>query len=298
MPSPTADFITIGNKQFPFPQIDNIVLSYSSLTSFLGCQRRFLYSKILNLPQAPTNDFHAYLGTFIQYQLEQITNKKIYKQVSCEKFIDDLKKALMKSIIDTTYPMGGKKKEVLSSYYKEMGCHSIDFKEHTLDEIHEQLTKLTFPNIVDYWEKKILGDLNGIVCEEYIEFTKETPNGNKYTIRGYIDFKIKTKNGISIMDGKKKYNPKFHKTHQIGIYAIALEQEGLSDDFGFWSYSTGKLTQVRVDMKETQEWMDNTVDFIYQAIKTRHFSKNTTDCKFCGFKELCKNHEENLRVEI
>jgi CRISPR/Cas system-associated exonuclease Cas4 (RecB family) len=298
---PTTDFIDIGNQQVPYPKLNNIVLSYSSLTSFLGCQRRFLYSKILGLKPAPTNDFHAYLGTFIQYQLEQLTNKKIFKHVSCDKFMTDVENSLMKSILDTTYPMGGEKRDVKSAYFKEMGCHSIDFKEHTVDEIHENLTKLLLPNIALYWKDGILGDLNNIVCEEYIEFNKVTPNNKKYTIRGYIDFKIKGKNGISIMDGKKKYNPKFHKTHQIGIYALALESQGVSklkEDFGFWSYTTGKITNVEVKPQETLEWMNNTVDFIYQALETKNFSKNTSDCKFCSYKEVCKNHKEEVRIEI
>ncbi len=267
-------------------------ISYSKLTTYLNCARGYKYQYEDKLQGAPTDEFHAYLGSVTQYVFEQVTNRKIYAKTTFENFVEIFKRELKELIQQTTYDMLETKPEEPTTLklYQDLQVMQIDYMAHTPYEIYEEIIKLTIPNLKAYWQGQVMGNLSDIICEEEIKFEETTSSGVEYNMIGYADFLLpKHPKGITIIDGKKNYKPENHKPEQIGMYLWSMRDKPINLEGQFWSYKTGKFHKVQIDLKKVKSWMDNTVDFITDAQITGKFPVATSDsaCFFCAFKDIC-----------
>lgn len=275
------------------PPPDVLKISYSSLSTYLTCPLQWKFSKVLKVKSKPQDEFAAYIGSMVQYHFEQLTNHKIYEKTDLKTFMETIKSGLPEAIKQTTYHMTSEKPEYTGGkYYKDLQIMGIDYSVHTHYELEEAIVELLDINIPKYWEGKVFGSISAIECEKEITFSEETKCGNKYSLIGFADFVIKGEDGYEVADGKKKYNSKYHKPEQIGIYLWGLKKDGhqINPNSKFWSYSTGRLHNVKIDLNKTKEWMDTTVDLIQDAWKNDNFPKNNQQqgtCTFCPYISIC-----------
>lgn len=301
---------------------DKLTLSASSINRFLGCPRRFYYTKLLGLKT--TSSFTASYGTSVHAIFELVMTKYL-NQFSKDIFIH-LGNILfdVKQSRKTAIEAGFDKEKIVEEIEK---LSDLDIEEMRTDF----LSAMDNLELSGYFEEKPLS----ADCEKSFNFTlEEIPN---VTFNGFIDGIIRYENGWQLIDYKTSANKPslsylFSKNgvnflsekqgkysnskielydYQLPLYYLAcLNSADLSeykanlDEVGYlyvrpnndkngasWKDSV-KVAQIKEFVAQIADNIKTTVvDKIYE--KTKFESKyDTFKCKYCDFREYCEKNEQ------
>lgn len=250
----------------------NIVLSPSTMNSYLNCPREFFYTHVLKIPVYDKNWDNANYGSAVHKTLEYavLMMKKEMYYPTLEDFIENFLKNINKQEFDT---------EEIRDKYIQRGKDKLS---------------LYYPHFIQTSFSRL----------EMVEYAFGSVPVGKYIVTGKIDrieknadgtyclFDYKTgssKPKSQIADGKEyeKY------LNQLRFYKLAYETMnpeskvsivGLiyPEDFEHNYYT--ELTQ------EDNEYIRELIKETYEKIRTLNYepTENEKNCEYCSYKQLCK----------
>lgn len=254
-------------------RIDTIVLSPSRVNDYQACPRRFFYIKVLGIDVEEADWNAANFGTAVHGTLE--TALRHAKETGSYPSLEQAKVEFEK-ILNSLYFTTEAKKE----QYQKQG-------HKALEEYYPLFGQIPENRVVD------------------VEFTLKDIKVGEDFISGKIDRIEKNTDGTYEL-----YDYKTGKAKSIKEIAVEGKNEGYYNQLCFYKYAYEKMKGVEVSkvglifVEEHQksvsltltnndmEYIENLIKDTYKNIKALNFDpisdKNSTACKYCTYKQLCK----------
>lgn len=254
-------------------RVDKIVLSPSRLNDYLGCPRKFFYTKVLGIDVEDADWDNANFGTVIHELLENAV--RVAKDTGKYPTIDEIQ-AQFKLIFDTQRFMTEASKEK----FEKRGAEVIE-------NYYPYFSQFNADNI------------------ENVEFSFNGVQVDDDFITGKIDRIEKNNDGTYGLYDYKTGTPASEK--QI---AIGGDKEGYYNQLCFYKYAFEKITGKKVSKagiiyvenhqksvykelcEEDMQYIEDKIKDAYKNIKQMEFNpiKESRDgeCKFCAYKHLCR----------
>ncbi|MCD8377815.1 MAG: ATP-dependent helicase [Candidatus Gastranaerophilales bacterium] len=251
----------------------NIILSPSTLNSYLACPREFFYTYVLKIPVFENDWDNANYGSAVHRTLESavISLKTTGKYPDKTEFLEIFSANLDKEEFET-----GDVRET----YRKRGLNSLEkFYPHFIETSSDRIDK------VEYTLDTVLAGDNIITGK--IDRVEKNPDGT-YCLFDYKTGSAKPKSQIA--DGKEYesylnqlrfYKYAFESLHtgsKVSMVGLMFPEEC---DRNFYT----ELTQ------QDNDYIKSKIDEVYNAIRSMEFEpaeNNDDNCKYCTYRQLCK----------
>ena len=254
-------------------RLKDIELSPSTLNSYLGCPRAFLYTYIMKIPVYETDWGNANYGSAVHKTLENavIELKTKGEYPILPEFIDDFYKNLSKEEFET---------EEIREKYRERGEKSLkSFYSHFVETSAERLDRVEYSlDAVPFYENFIKGKIDRV----------EKNADGTYALFDYKTGSAKSKSQIA--DG----NDYEHYLNQLRFYKYAFETLHKGTEVSMCGLIFPEDFEHNFYIKLTEEdnkYIEEKISETYENIKNLKFEpveKNEKNCKYCNYKQLCK----------
>jgi DNA helicase-2/ATP-dependent DNA helicase PcrA len=243
--------------QRPLPEKEEIVnLSYTHYANYDNCPHK--YNLVFNY------GFHLSTGTSMTYGtiahniLNHLNIKKRQAPVSTHDVIEEIQTTIKNN--------------------KHLGLNKEDINQIKKD-------------IIAYWEKY---GKNYTVIGSEIPFNISKEN---YNLKGQIDLITQNPDkSINIIDYKNSNAENVYKypedyVKQLNIYYNAVKSDPELKDYeissiNIFALKSNELIPMEIDLDEINE-INNKIETIAKKIINKEFPKNTANCKWCDFKNIC-----------
>jgi len=250
--------------------LDNIVYSYSSVTTFETCPHAFKLTYIDNMPRE--QNFYGEFGLFMHDILEKYFNRELEEFELPQYYDAEYERNVTES--PPPFPFG------LGDKYRNDGItflENIDFDRDRYEVVGTEESIFSEYN----------GEHNGISLIIKPDLILKDKTNGEYILADYKTSKLDLtgKTGFSKKDLKKidEYLRQFY----LYIYFYGKEKEIDITKIFVWFIRNDLLMEFEVDekiMKETLHWFDSTVDEILSEEEwTKAASEDKKNHYFCNF---------------
>lgn len=254
-------------------QLDKILWSFSTLSSYDECPYQFYLNKIEHRKEKDKN-FYSDSGTIAHELLSEIISGKLKLEDSVESYIeriDEVGKIYEQSV--------DKKMEQFADY--------LTF--HSLEDIEQY-------NILGV-EKKVLFKINQYRFIGFIDLLlEEKDTGRLVVVDHKSSGKFLQKNGKPYKNKEAQFNT-YKK--QMYLYCKAVKDEyGKFPKQIVWNhFYDDALTKIPFNEKEyidTLAWANETIEKIYKDVEFLHTNSYFMCSKLCDFRNSCEYREEEM----
>ena len=244
--------------------------SYSRISTFLQCPKKYEFTYIQNLPKQMNNALIK--GSKVHSILENIDTFIKYK----------------KTQKNTTL----------------MDSHNTTLVKNS--KLLNTFENPEYSSIVENFIKSPLGELlkypNSREVEIFLDKDFNPTLKDKYFI-GYIDRVNFTNAGIEIIDFKtgRYKDTKYQDFNQLGLYGIyVMKKYNLNKVKLRYVYvEHSKENTLEIDIPFTNELTQKYKNIINELENTKEFKKCVTRlCDYCDFKDKCFGNQNTTKVEI
>ncbi|MCM1260562.1 MAG: PD-(D/E)XK nuclease family protein [Staphylococcus sp.] len=241
--------------------METFKLSYSKLSDFLSCPKKFQLKHILGKDEEFKETIYTAFGSAIHSAIEETLNKNFDFDAAFCVFKRELEKHILGISI--------KERQLISTYVW-----------HNKGEI-----------ILKYFFKKYFNKLNGnvIETEKYFSFPIKI-NEVEISFNGFIDLIYKVDEKIKIIDWKTGKKQLDSDDLQLRIYAFILNKlfgYDISEiTYAFIKEETENTKIINEEiLKETEQEINKIIN---EILTTRDFKRCfSNNCRYCNVKKYC-----------
>lgn len=254
-------------------KVSNLILSPSSINSYISCPKKFFYNYVLNINIEDTDWDAANYGSIVHEVLEKSASNAIHGNgyFSKEHFIEvfnykmDLAVFKTKESKNTYSKRGGK---IFENYYR----HFCEVPVYMIENIEESF------NGIEFKDKLLNGKIDRV----------EKLEDGTFALYDYKTSSIVSVNQVAVGGKREDYY------NQLCCYKYAYEKK----------YPDRKVSKVGIIYVEENkiielsptdsdmEYIENLVLETYHNIENMEFKVKAdideVNCKFCPYKDLCK----------
>lgn len=238
-------------------------LSYSKITDFLSCPKKFQLKHILNLEEEFKETIYTALGSSIHSAIEE-SLKKDFDYDAC-----------------------------LCIFKRELNKHidNIETKEKQLLFLPTWYNKGEV--ILTYFYSHYYNKLKGKVleAEKYFSYPITIKNIN-ILFNGIIDLIYQDEGGIKIIDWKTGKKQTKKDDFQLRIYALVLNKLFNMDvkEFEYVFLKEKTKNKKDVNNKILEQTEKELYDIIEKILNTSDFERNyTSNCRYCSVRNQCES---------
>ncbi len=254
-------------------RIKDLVLSPSTLNSYLNCPRDFLYSYILHIPVAEVDMERASYGSAVHKSLEYAMNEA--KEKGAYPSLSEFLEVFNKKLANQKFVSQSKRDE-----YKKRGENSLEkyyphFIQTSQDRVFATEYKLDFVPVDKYFIKGFIDRI-------------ETNNDCTYSLYDYKTQSAKSKSKIA--DGKE-YE---HYLNQLRFYKLAFEIQNVGakvSQVGLLFVEEHEKSFFATLINEDNDYIKKKIIETYENIHNLNFEPIDYDdnkCKYCSYQQLCR----------
>jgi len=254
-------------------RIKDLVLSASTLNSYLNCPRSFLYSYILQIPVAEGDMEQANYGSAVHKALEWAIKEA--KEKGTYPAQSDLINTFNKKLGNQKFDSQLKRTEYEKRGSNSLGNYYPHFAQTAPDRVYATEYKLEFVPVDKYFIKGFIDRI-------------ETNNDCTYSLYDYKTGSAKPK--AQIADGKNYEN----YLNQLRFYKFAFEIQNVGakvSQVGLLFVEEHEKSFFASLLEEDNEYIKEKIISTYENIHNLNFDAIDYDddkCKYCSYKQLCK----------
>jgi len=254
-------------------RIKDLVLSPSTLNSYLNCPRDFLYSYILHIPVSEGDMERASYGSAVHKSLEYAMNEA--KEKGTYPALSEFLQVFNKKLANQKFASQTKRDEYSKRGASSLGHYYPHFVQTSSDSVFATEYKLDFVPVDKYFIKGFIDRI-------------ETNNDCTYSLYDYKTQSAKSKSKIS--DGKE-YE---HYLNQLRFYKLAFEIQNVGakvSQVGLLFVEEHEKSFFTTLLNEDNEYIKEKIINTYENIHNLNFDAIEYDddkCKYCSYKQLCR----------
>lgn len=253
---------------------------YSKLAKYKSCPLSYKWTYIDNkVPKTPPNMYYAFPGIVIQKIFEYFYNREWFlKRGACREFM---------------YEKASEIFEKTLKYCNVDWYASISKKSKS--KVYEDILEMIGKGLDTIKRNKLLGKLakSEYKIQTYFE-------DNKYVVlTSKIDFLIKNKDGLQILDGKATSNKANYLKDptQLLFYAMIfkIKFKRYPDKIGYWFWRDGTISYVDIDEEKIEDLKKEIKEVLYKIYKKKFEpTPNYKACLFCNYQGECLARKKDI----
>jgi CRISPR/Cas system-associated exonuclease Cas4 (RecB family) len=255
-------------------------LSFTTFSLYGKCPLRYRLKRDKVKPVKPVDEYNTVYGSVLQKVLEHFYNDEIWKRG----------KEVRSILKDITPPV----------FYKIIRVKSILWGDHDVgkDALLQECIDSVDPLVDMVKRYELLG--------EYAKSEVPVPCyvSNTQQIYGRIDFVIKRKGLLYILDGKSsKSKDKYLDKNQLLWYALSyyLLYKKMPDHLQYWFYRfpDDAIKDVPFTVDQLKTLKEEILDVIESIARHKFKATPSSDaCFFCEYKDECKDKADSTNKSV
>jgi hypothetical protein len=260
---------------------DNITkFDFSQYNLYKKCPLAYKWKYVdRKIPQKPPNMYYALPGIVIQKIFEHFYNDEWFlKRSACREFMYNKAPEIYEKTLKWCY----------------VDWHS-DIAKKTKHEVYDEFLEMIGKNLEVVKEYQLLSNLAKSEHKIISFFEK-----NKYVrLTSKIDFFIKNKDGLIILDGKATSNKKNYLDDPAQLYFYAMmckfKYKRYPDKIGYWWWRDAKISYVDFDEEKIEHLKEDMKDVLYKIYKQKfEATPEYKACLFCDYQDECYDRKKHI----